>query len=201
MRVNGQNPDRLRSLPGRSRRNAGAAAALAVSALVLAALPPLAGAARQAGGSARSTGWVSYSNGHGVSFQHPAAWTVKAGSSALYVYIDPSSGVPFRRNVNLLAQVSEDQPITAASYLQTNLSEIQQDHGTISQRGALSFDGTPGYRLIWAASISGASYEFLSEWTVRHGEAWLATYTSDPSRFASALPTVEELLAELKLPA
>ena len=200
MHVKGKDSGGPMQEPSRSRGRVRAGVAIVVSAVVLASLPPLAGAARQGAGSARSTGWISYSDAHGVSFLHPASWTVKAGSSALFIYIDPASGVPFRRNINLLAQVSEGQPITAANYLQTNLAEINQDHGTVSQRGPLSFDGTPGYRLLWAASISGVAYEFLSQWTIRHGEAWLVTYTSDPSRFASALPMVERLVAGLKLP-
>jgi len=147
---------------------------------------------------------VTYTGADGLSFQHPASWTVTHGSSGpLYVYIDPSSGVPFRRNVNLQLE-SSSTPLTEASYLQTNLSEISQDKGTISQQGAVTFDGTAGYRIIWAATatISGSSYnlEFLSEWTIRNGEAWLFTYTADAARFESALAMVESLLASLKLP-
>ncbi|MGO9911188.1 MAG: hypothetical protein ACLPQS_08530 [Acidimicrobiales bacterium] len=149
-------------------------------------------------------GWVTYKGPDGLTLQHPASWTVQHGTSGgLHVYIDPASGVPFRRNVNLILQ-SSSTPITAASYLQTNLAQISQDKGTISQQNAVSFDGTPGYRVIWAATTTsgGTTYdlEFLSEWTIRHGEAWLFTYTADHARFASALTMVESLLASLKLP-
>ena len=119
----------------------------------------------------------------------------------LLVYIDPASGVPFRRNINLQLQASAKQPFTAAAYLQLDLEQIHQDHGKINQQLAVAFDGTPGYRVVWTATVSGAPYEFLSQWTIRHGEAWLFTYTADPSRFGSALPMVERLLASLKLPA
>ncbi|MFZ0171656.1 MAG: hypothetical protein WAL04_08245 [Acidimicrobiales bacterium] len=141
---------------------------------------------------------------NGVSFLHPASWTVTHGSSGpLFVYIDPAKGVPFRRNVNLQLQ-SSSTPLTAAGYLQTTLSQISGDKGTISQQGAVTFDGTAGYRVVWAATVTsnGTSYnlEFLSQWTIRNGDAWLFTYTADSARYASALPMVESLLASLQLP-
>lgn len=155
-------------------------------------------------GTAATTGWVTYTGADGLAFLHPASWTVTHGSSGpLYVYIDPSSGVPFRRNVNLQLE-SSSSPLTEAGFLQTNLAQITQDKGAISQQGTVSFDGTPGYRIVWAATvtISGTAYdlEFLSQWTIRNGEAWLLTYTADSARFESALPMVASLLASLKLP-
>ena len=144
--------------------------------------------------------WVTWTGG-GVTFRHPASWKVQPeATGALVVFIDPAGGVPFRRNINLVLQAGS-APFTAAGYLETNLAEISQDHGTVSQQHAVSFDGTSGYRVVWAAKVNGSPYEFLSQWTLRHGKAWLFTYTSDPQRFGSALPTVKSLLASLKLPA
>ncbi|MGO8874274.1 MAG: hypothetical protein ACLQNG_00695 [Acidimicrobiales bacterium] len=155
-------------------------------------------------GTAATTGWITYTGPEGLAFLHPTSWTVTHGSSGpLYVYIDPAGGSGFRRNVNLQLE-SSSSPLTAASFLQINLAQISQDKGTISQQGAVSFDGTPGYRIVWAATVtvSGTAYdlEFLSQWTIRNGEAWLLTYTADGTRFESALPMVASLLASLKLP-
>jgi hypothetical protein len=200
MDVSGQGSQRLEWCRDGSRRRFSAGAAV-VSTIVLTVVAGVAGAAGSAALSAQARGWVSYSDAAGITFLHPAAWSVKPESSALVVYVDPARGIPFRRNINLLLQASANQPFTAAGYLQTNLLEIRQDHGEINERLAVTFDGTPGYRVIWAATISGAPYEFLSQWTIRHGEAWLFTYTADPARFESALPLVERLLASLKLPA
>lgn len=151
-----------------------------------------------------TAGWVTYTGAEGLEFQHPASWIVEHGTTgALYVFIDPASGTPFRRNVNLVLQ-SSATPLTAASYLQTNLEQISQDNGTISQQNGVTFSGAPGYRVIWSATEteSGTSYdlEFLSQWTLSHGDAWLLTYTADQARFGAALPMVESLVASLKLP-
>lgn len=184
-----------------SARRFSAIAAVVVSTVLVTVL---AGVASAAGGtvlSAQETGWVTYTGAGGVTFRHPPLWTVShATAGPLYVFIDPAGGVRFRRNINLVLQTSA-KPLTAAGYLKIDLGQISQDHGTISQQHAVNFDGTPGYRVVWAATISGASYELLSQWTIRHGQAWLFTYTADPPRFGSVLPMVERLLANLKLPA
>jgi hypothetical protein len=178
---------------------------LTVSAAVVAStvMVVFVGVTSAAGGialAAKETGWVTYEGTAGVTFQHPESWTVKHETTGpLYVYIDPAGSLPFRRNINLVLQASS-KPITAASYLRTNLEQISQDHGSISQQQSVNFDGTPGYRVVWAAKISGSSYELLSQWTIRHGQAWLFTYTANRPRFGSVLPKVNGLLASMKLP-
>jgi len=198
--VNGQRTHDARSGRRGSARWLVAPAAVVVSTVLVTVL---AGVASAAGRTILSdgAGWLTYTGVGGVTFRHPALWTVShANAGPLYVFIDPASETPFRRNINLVLQTSA-QPLTAAGYLKTDLGEIRQDRGTISHQYTVSFDGTPGYRVIWAATISGSPYEFLSQWTIRHGQAWLVTYSADPPRFGSALPTVERLLAGLRLPA
>jgi cell wall-associated NlpC family hydrolase len=158
------------------------------------------GAIRYSSALSATSGWVTYTGAAGVTFEYPASWTVKHGTTgALYVYIDPAGQSPFRRNINLVLQANP-RPLTATGSLQENKEQIRRDHGIISQQASVNFDGTPGYRVVWAVTINGSRYEFLSQWTVRQGKAWLFTYTADHSRFGSVLPKVKTLLATLELP-
>ena len=201
MYVSAHDSERVRAFPGGAKRRFTAGVAVVVLTIFVTALAGVASATGRTALSHQEAGWVNFSDAAGITFLHPEAWTVKPESSVLLVYIDPASGVPFRRNINLQLQASAKQAFTAAGYLQLDLERIHQDRGKIDQQLAVAFDGTPGYRVIWTAMVSGAPYEFLSQWTIRHGEAWLFTYTADPSRFGSVLPMVERLLASLKLPA
>ena len=198
MQFSGQRARDVSSCRGVSARRFNAS--LVVSTVLVTVLAGVASAAAGIALPAQVTGWVTYTGAGGVTFQHPSSWTVSHTTTGpLYVFIDPAGRASFRRNINLVLQTSAE-PLTAAGYLEIDLGQIRQDHGTITQQHAVSFDGTPGYRVVWTAKVSGSTYELLSQWTIRHGEAWLFTFTSDPARFGSVLPIVERLLASLKLP-
>ena len=159
-----------------------------------------------AGSSASTTPQASgratrYRDPSGVTFEHPGTWTVQpAGKDPLVVFIDPSRGVPFRRNVNILRQVPEE-PLTLDEYTAISLQRIREANGTVERQSATTLSGLPAHRMFVRADLGQGDLRFLSVWTIRGGTAWVVTYTADPARFDQALPEVERMLTTIGLPA
>lgn len=150
-----------------------------------------------------STGWVSYRDPSGVSLTKPSSWTAVPGAEGpLVVYIDPASGVPFRRNINILHQ-QQAQPVTMSQYTDVTKQEFNQIADfTETSSAQVTLSGHAGLRVLWRGELPGMStpLSFLSEWIVVSGRPWLVTYTADPGRFADALPQAERLIDSLALP-
>ena len=155
-----------------------------------------------AGCGGNAHGWARYHDRFGVSLTKPNSWTVGRSpqSGSLVVYIDPP-GVLSRRNILVEEQhkpyaVTFDQftDETMGGYSQIpNFEEVTAHSVTLS--------GKPGMLEIWHGDLPGkGTFEFAQKWTVINGKAWVATYTSDPPRFASALPQAERLINSLRLP-
>ena len=147
-------------------------------------------------------GWVSYKDPSGLSLSHPSTWDVLPGTEGpLYVYIDPATGVPFRRNINIELQRAA-QPLTMAEFKTITLDQFKNIHDyRESTEGPTTLSGLAAYRIVWQGSLPGAqTLRFLSEWTVVRGQAWLVTYTSDPGRFDAALGNVDRLIESIRLP-
>ena len=145
--------------------------------------------------------WVAYHDPTGVSFTKPADWTVVPGQEGpLVVYIDPSTGVPFRRNVNILHQV---ETVTLDEYTTVTKRELAGiSDFTQTSLGPVTFAGRPGMRIVYSATLPGAPLrlEILSEWTIVAGSPWLVTYTSDPARFQAGLASAQRLIDSIMLP-
>ena len=56
--------------------------------------------------AATTAAFTRFRDPSGVILEHPRTWTVEssAGTDPLVVYLDPATGVPFRRNVNSMSQ-------------------------------------------------------------------------------------------------
>jgi hypothetical protein len=133
---------------------------------------------------------------------HPSKWTVLPGTEGpLIVYIDPTTGVPFRRNVNIELQRAA-QPITMSEFKTITLDQFKNIHDfNESTEGPTTLSGLAAYRVVWQGELPGTqTLRFLSEWTVVRGQAWLVTYTSDPGRFDAVLGSVERLIDSIRLP-
>ena len=117
------------------------------------------------------------------------------------MYIDPATGVPFRRNINIELQRAA-QPLTMAEFKTITLDQFKNIHDyRESTEGPTTLSGLAAYRIVWQGSLPGAqTLRFLSEWTVVRGQAWLVTYTSDPGRFDAALGNVNRLIESIRLP-
>ena len=153
---------------------------------------------RQASG--RST---RYRDPSGITLEHPDTWTVRpkgGGDEPLVLFIDPASGVPFRRNVNIIQQ-APDEPLTLDQYTRISLQQIRDAKGTIQQEGPTTLSGSPAHKISYRADLGSGDLRFLAVWTIRSGKAWLVTYTADPARFDQALPEVERMLTTIRLPA
>lgn len=139
----------------------------------------------------------------GVTLEHPRSWTVEpsAGTNPLVVYLDAATGVPFRRNINILSQ-SGPRPLTLDDYTQISLKQINDIPGTtIGESRATTLSGSPAHRLAYRGDLGAGDLRFLAVWTVRNGKAWLVTFASDPARYNASLPEVERLLTTIQLPA
>jgi len=149
--------------------------------------------------SGRGT-WTRYSDPSGVQLEQDPAWTVRPGAAGpLAVIMDPATGVPFRRNVNIAQQTRN--PVTLEEITDLNLQEVQQLKGfSRTSGGATTLSGTPAYRLSYRATLEGDEMRFLSVWTVRDKKVWTVTYTSDPDRFIAGMGDVERLLVSIRLP-
>ena len=154
--------------------------------------------------SAAATGaFTRFRDPSGVSLEHPRNWTVQpsAGSDPLIVFLDPATGVPFRRNVNILVQ-SGPRPLTLDEYTQLSLKQIGDIRGvTTGESRSTTLSGSPAHRLAYRGDLGSGDLRFLAVWTVRSGKAWLVTFTSDPARYNASLPEIERLLTTIQLPA
>lgn len=152
---------------------------------------------------ASPAGWVLYRDPSGVSMRKPTSWTVTAGiEGPLVIYIDPASGVPFRRNINVLHQV-EPQAVTLSQYSDVTEQELQGIRDFVqSSLGPVTLSGHPAMRTVYSGTLPGTSekLEVLSEWTIIGGKPWLVTYTSDPSRFKEPLASVQRLIDSIQFP-
>jgi len=165
--------------------------------------PPTTGAAspRPTTKGAEAAGYTAYRDPSGVSLEHPDAWTVEPGGAdtPLFVFIDPPEDAPMRRNINVMRQTG-DGPLTLDDYTQLSLQQIRDIPGsTISESKPTTLAGSPAYRIAYRADLGSGDFRFLAVWTIRGGEAWLVTYTSDPSRYSEALPEVERVLSTIEL--
>ena len=139
----------------------------------------------------------------GVSLEHPRSWTVEPSSSdaPLHLLLDPPSGVPFRRNVNILAQTSA-RPVTLSEYTELSVRQIRELPGsTITDSRPTTLAGLPAHRVTYRADFGSGEQQVLSVWTMRNNRIWLVTYSADPARYSSALPEVERLFGTIQLPA
>ncbi|MGI9022272.1 MAG: hypothetical protein ACR2HV_03350 [Acidimicrobiales bacterium] len=153
-----------------------------------------------AGGPAGST---TLRHSSGVTLDHPPTWTVEPSSSSgplVVLFIDPTTGVPFRRNVNI--QRSGPDPVTLDELTQRHLKQISEIPGSSTgEVGPTTLSGFPAYRVDYRGTVDSEEFRSLAVWTVRGDTAWVVTYTSDPARYDAALPDVERVLTSIQLPA
>ncbi len=147
--------------------------------------------------------WTRYSDPSGISFEHAPAWTVRPGSSTapLAVIMDPATGVPFRRNVNILVQ-TPSSPVTLDALTAINLKEVEGFQGySKTSAGPTTLSGAPAHRLSYRATLEGTELRFLAVWTVVKNKVYTVTYTSDPDRFIAGMGDAERLISSIRLPA
>jgi hypothetical protein len=175
--------------------------ALAGLAFGLGTLVAVLGSSSQDQAPGLDTALVAYHDPTGVTLQHPPGWTVSTNRrTSVLLFIDPPRGVPFRRNINVMLQASNG-PLSLDQYTALSLRELRTVlNAQIFQAGPTTLGGRSAYRVEWEARLQGRPAEFLSEWTVRRGDAWVLTYTSDPPRFAAELATVEQVVSSVRLP-
>lgn len=153
--------------------------------------------------SSGGAAWVLYRDPSGVSFSRQTSWTVVPGQEGpLVVYLDPATGVPFRRNINILHQI-EPRSVTLSEYTAVTKQELQSISDFVqTSLGPVALSGQPGMRIVYSATLPGLSsrLEVLSEWTVIGGKPWLVTYTSDPSRFEQLAASAQRLIDSIRLP-
>lgn len=149
----------------------------------------------------RAGAWTRYSDPSGVQLEHDPAWTVRPGTAGpVTVLMDPSAGVPFRRNVHITQQ-TPNVPVTLEEYTELSLEEAKGLEGFAqTSAGPTTLSGTPAYRVAYRATVEGTDLRLLSVWTVRSNKIWSVTYTSDPARFGAGLPDVERMIASIRLP-
>ena len=159
-----------------------------------------------AAGSPSTTGavtsrWTQYRDPSGVTFEHAPTWKIERVGEILVVFVDPVGAGPFRRNVNIMLQRT-DPPVTLEQYTEAGIRELRQDKAvTVGQPMSTTLSGTAARRVTHSTTDDGGR-QFLSVWTVRSGEVWLVTYTSDSgSRFDAAITDIERMLLSMKLPA
>jgi hypothetical protein len=153
--------------------------------------------------AATTAAFTRFRDPSGVSLEHPRTWTVEpsAGTDPLVVFLDPPTGVPFRRNVNIMSQ-SGPRPLTLDEYTQISLKQINDIRGSsIGESRPTTLSGSPAYRLAYRGDLGSGDLRFLAVWTIRSGKAWLVTFASDPARYNASLPEVERLLTTIELPA
>lgn len=145
---------------------------------------------------------TTYRDPSGVSFEHPNAWTVQpgGGSGPLLVFVDKASGVPFRRNVNIIRN-DLGQPVTLADLTAQGLKELRESDRTIDRQSSTTLSGLPAHKVQGHSTEEGTEIRFMQVWTVRGDTAWVVTYTADAARFDEALSDVERMLTTIRLPA
>jgi hypothetical protein len=137
----------------------------------------------------------------GVSLEHPGTWTVQPGGEGpLLLFIDRATGVPFRRNVNIIKNTLEE-PLTLDQLTQLGLQELRESDRTIDRQSRTTLSGFPAQKVFGHSTEEGTEIRFMQVWTVRGDTAWVATYTADAARFDQALPEVERMLTTIDLPA
>ena len=164
---------------------------------------PTTAAAPSTTSAATSAAVTRFRDPSGVSLEHPRAWTVEpsTGTDPLVVFLDPSAGVPFRRNINIMVQ-SGPRPLTLDEYTQLSLKQFADlKTVTIGESRPTTLSGSPAYRVTYRGDLGAGDLRFLAVWTVRSGKAWLVTFASDPARYNASLPEVERLLTTIQLPA
>jgi hypothetical protein len=146
-------------------------------------------------------GWVRHEDPSGVSLEHPGDWEVRPGTAGpVFLFLDPPSGVPFRRNVNIMLQAGGPS-MTLEDYTELSLSQLDDIEGSSrSEIRSIRLSGAPAQRVEYRADLGSGDLRFLAAWTMRDGNAWLVTYSSDPERFEAGKPDVERLLQTLRLP-
>ena len=165
--------------------------------------PPTTVTAPSTTSAATTAAFTRFRDPSGVSFEYPTTWTVEpsAGTDPLVVFLDPATGVPFRRNVNIMSQ-SGPRPLTLDEYTQISLKQINDIEGTtIGESRPTTLSGSPAYRLAYRGDLGAGDLRFLAVWTIRSGKAWLVTFASDPARYNASLPEIERLLTTIQLPA
>jgi hypothetical protein len=114
--------------------------------------------------------------------------------------MDPPSGVPFRRNVNIMRQAGNPS-MTLEEYTDLSLRQLEDIEGSSrSEVRSIRLSGTPAQRVEYRADLGSGDLRFLAAWTMRDGDAWLVTYSSDPQRFEAGKTDVERVLRSLRLP-
>ena len=183
-----------RRLSGKEK-NDGAPATVATTA---------APATTAAGRSTTGTGdFTRYRSTNGVVVDHPDDWEVgENDEGVLLMFIDPPTGVPFRRTINILSQ-DFGQGATLDQYTELLLDEIRAAKDFVQEdAGPTTLSGFPAYRITYRADHgSGQVLRFAAVWTVRGDTGWQVTYSADPARFSTALPEFERLLTTVTLPA
>lgn len=145
-------------------------------------------------------GWVRYDDLSGVSLEHPADWEARPGTAGpVFLFLDPPSGVPFRRNVNIMLQTGPS--MTLDEYTRLSIDQLDGIEGSSrSEVEPIRLSGAPGQRVEYRADLGSGDLRFLAAWTMRDGNAWLITYSSDPERFEDGKADVERVLRSIRLP-
>lgn len=117
------------------------------------------------------------------------------------LFLDPDTGVPFRRNVNIMLKKGLG-PVTLDEYTEGSFKQLSGMRGaTMMGSRPTTLSGFPAHRLSYRGDLGSGDLRFLAVWTVRGDKAWLVTFAADPARYNSSLPEIERLLNTIQLPA
>jgi len=150
-------------------------------------------------------GWSSSTDKtSGITLDHPKSWKVEKVSGLWVLYVDPESVVKaggFRRNIVVQA---EDFAGTLDDYTKFGLDQFQQLGGTgaIAESSDTTVDGTPAHRATYTFPdrVNNQTDKAYVVWTVKDGKAYVATYTSEVSKFDEAFPNVKTVFDKIQLP-
>ncbi len=146
---------------------------------------------------------VSFRDPSGVRLDHPQMWGVKPseGDDPIFLFLDQPGGVPFRRNVNIVARTPVPE-VTLDEFTEISLEEIRKIPGArIGESRPTTLSALPAYRVSYRAEMDGADLRFLLVWAFRGDVVWLVTYAADAARYDQGLPEVERVLTTVEVPA
>ncbi len=156
------------------------------------------------------TNVLNYENpNYGIKIQYPKDWT--ASLSGIPVYNGIIGFYPPLKNITDVPTASVNLLVTTYAptislddYTKTILAALEQQGVRIDESSPNTIAGKPGHRITYSPTVQESpnalvNFKVMETWTVIDNKVYLVSFNADSTKFATHLPTVQQMLSSLQI--
>ncbi len=154
------------------------------------------------------TNVIIYENpNHGIKIQYPKDWTASPSGpyNNIIGFYPPLKNLTDIQSASVNLYINTYAPtISLDDYTRTYLSTLEKQGVKIDESTPNTLAGKPGHRITYSPSSqetpnAPVNLKIMETWTVIDNKVYLVSFNADTQKFATHLPTVQQMLESLQI--